>query len=219
MLSLGHGRSDHCAGYLGHPFEKIGILCMMDQVCSPKHVRCEYNYRDPFCSYSSSNAPISPRRGSIRALCIHLNEAKSMFQLSRDPRTFFALDKAIDNLIFAQNVCRGSVNFMVFALMGFPYESTSPLSQVVSSLQIRRSKLRHSHEGGNTMFHHVNHHALESAMSRALGLWYSYPGQFRPLLINDMQQDHSWPALDSTPSTSTSTSVISESRSRPARGA
>ena len=93
----------------------------------PKHVRCEYNERDPFCSYASSNAPISPRRGSIRAWCLHLNEATSRFQLSRDPRTFFALDKALENLTFAQNVCRGSVNFMVFALMGFPYESAPPL--------------------------------------------------------------------------------------------
>ena len=115
-----------------------------------------------------------------------------MFQLSRDPTTFFVLDQAIDNLTFAQNVCRGSVNFMVFALMGFPYESAPPPSQVASSLQIRRSKLRHSHEGDNTMFHHVDHHALESAMSRALGLWYSYPGQFRQLMINGIQQDHSW---------------------------
>ncbi len=32
-----------CAGYLGHPFEKNGILCMIDQVSLPKHVRCEYN--------------------------------------------------------------------------------------------------------------------------------------------------------------------------------
>ncbi len=62
----------------------------------------------------------------MRALCLHLNEATSMFQLSRDPRTFFALAKAIDNLPFARNVCRGSVNFMVFALMGFLYESAPP---------------------------------------------------------------------------------------------
>jgi hypothetical protein len=115
-----------------------------------------------------------------------------MFQLSRDPRTFFVLDQAIDNLTFAQNVCRGSVNFMVFALMGFPYESASPFPQVASSLQSRRSKLRHSHEGDNIMFHHVDHHALESAMSRALGLWYSYPGQSRQLMIKGIQQDHSW---------------------------
>jgi hypothetical protein len=128
----------------------------------------------------------------MRALCLHLNEATSMFQLSRDPRTFFALDQAIDNLTFAQNVCRGSVHFMVFALMGFPDESVPLPSQVASSLQSRRSKLRHAHEGHNTMFHHVDHHALESAMSRALGLWYASPGQFRQLMINGMQQDHSW---------------------------
>ena len=64
--------------------------------------------------------------------------------------------------------------------------------QVASSLQSRGSKLRHSHEGDNTMFHHVDYHALESAMSRALGLWYSYPGQFRQLMINGIQQAHSW---------------------------
>ncbi len=165
---------------------------MIDHVSLPKQVRCEYNERDPFCSYASSNASISLRRGSIRALCIHLNQATSMFQLSRDPRTFFALDKAIDNLTFAQNVCRGSVNFMIFALMGFPYEGAPPPSQVASSLQIRRSKLRHSHEGDTTVFHHVNHHAWESAMSGALGLWYSCPGQFRQLMIHSRQQHHSW---------------------------
>jgi hypothetical protein len=31
---------------------KIGSLYMTDQVFLPKHVRCEYNQRDPFCSYS-----------------------------------------------------------------------------------------------------------------------------------------------------------------------
>ena len=106
----------------------------------------------------------------MRALCLHLNQAPSMFQLSRDPRTFFALDKAIDNPTFAQNVCRGSVYFMVFALMGFSYESAPPFSQVASSLQSSRSKLRHAHEGDTPMFHHVDQHALESAMSGALGL-------------------------------------------------
>ena len=162
---------------------------MIDQVSLPKHVRCEYNERDPFCSYASSNAPISPRRGSIRALCLHLHQATSLFQLSRDPRTFVAVDQAIDTLTFARNGCRGRVTFLVCALMGFPDESAPPPSQGASSLQIRRSKLRHAHKGDTTLFHHVDHHALESAMSRVLGRWYSYPGQ---LMINGMQQDHSW---------------------------
>ncbi|TMD67024.1 MAG: hypothetical protein E6I97_23505 [Chloroflexi bacterium] len=78
---------------------------------------------------------------------------------------------------------------MVFALMGFPDESAPPPSHVASSLQISRSKLRHAHKGDTPLFHHVDHHALESAMSRVLGRWYSYPGQ---LMINGMQQDHSW---------------------------
>ncbi len=42
----------------------------------------------------------------MRALCLYLNQAPSLLQLSRDPRTFFALDQAIDNLTFARNVCR-----------------------------------------------------------------------------------------------------------------
>ncbi len=69
------------------------------------------------------------------------------------------------------------------------------------------------------MFHHVDRHALESVMSGALVLWYSSPGQFRQLMIDGMQQDHSWASLGSTPSTSTSTSFSSESRFGPARGA
>ena len=125
----------------------------------------------------------------MRALGLHLHEATSLFQLSRDPRTFVALGKAIDTLTFAQNVCRGSVTFMVFALMGFPDESAPPPSHVASSLQISRSKLRHAHKGDTPLFHHVDHHALESAMSRVLGRWSSYPGQ---LMINGMQRDHSW---------------------------
>ncbi len=47
-------------------------------------------------------------------------------------------------------------------------------------------------EGNGYMFHQVDHHALESAMCRAIGLWYSYHGEFRQLMINGMHQDHSW---------------------------
>jgi len=32
--------------------QKIGILCTIEQACLPKHVRCEYNQRGLFCSYS-----------------------------------------------------------------------------------------------------------------------------------------------------------------------
>jgi starch synthase len=51
----------------------------------------------------------------------------------------------------------------------------------------------HSPEEHNGyVFHHVDHHALESAMCRALGLWYAYPEEFQQLMINGMRQDHSW---------------------------
>jgi hypothetical protein len=117
----------------------------------------------PLCG----NAPLSRRRGSIRALCFHLHEATRLFQLSRDLTTFFAVDQAIDALTFARNVCR--VTFLVCALMGFLDESAPPPSHMASSLQISKSKLRHAHEGDTPMVPHLDHHALELAMSGALG--------------------------------------------------
>ena len=47
------------------------------------------------------------------------------------------------------------------------------------------------------VFHQADNPALESAMARAIGLWYSYPAEFRQLMLNGMRQDHSWarPAL------------------------
>jgi hypothetical protein len=44
----------------------------------------------------------------------------------------------------------GIVNFMVFALMGFPYDGAPPPSQVASSLRKRKSRLSHSYEVDNT---------------------------------------------------------------------
>jgi len=29
-------------------------------------------------------------------------------------------------------------------------------------------------------------------MARAIGLWFSYPQDFRQLMLNGMRQDHSW---------------------------
>lgn len=47
-------------------------------------------------------------------------------------------------------------------------------------------------ERNGYVFHQVDHTALESAMRRAIGLWYSYPGEFRHLMINGMGYDNSW---------------------------
>jgi starch synthase len=42
------------------------------------------------------------------------------------------------------------------------------------------------------VFHHANYIALNSALRRALGLWYVYPDEFRKLIINGMRYDYSW---------------------------
>jgi starch synthase len=42
------------------------------------------------------------------------------------------------------------------------------------------------------VFDHPDYSGLEWAMRRALGLWYSYPNEFRTLMENGMRADHSW---------------------------
>jgi len=51
---------------------------------------------------------------------------------------------------------------------------------------------RHPDDRNGYVFHQVDNQALESAMARAIGLWFSYPGDFRRLMLNGMRQDHSW---------------------------
>lgn len=51
---------------------------------------------------------------------------------------------------------------------------------------------RPQHERNGYVFHQSDQVALESAMIRAIGLWYSYPDQFRELMVNGMRTDHSW---------------------------
>ena len=42
------------------------------------------------------------------------------------------------------------------------------------------------------VFDHPDIAGLESALGRAIGLWYKYPDYFRQLRFNGMQQDYSW---------------------------
>ena len=42
------------------------------------------------------------------------------------------------------------------------------------------------------VFHHADDPAIESAMERALGLWYDYPHDFRGFMLNGMRVDRSW---------------------------
>jgi starch synthase len=47
-------------------------------------------------------------------------------------------------------------------------------------------------ERNGYVFHHADYAAIESAMRRAIGLWYLYPEEFRQLIINGMRYDYSW---------------------------
>jgi starch synthase len=42
------------------------------------------------------------------------------------------------------------------------------------------------------VFHQTDHLAIESALSRAIGLWFDYPDRFRELVIKGMRYDYSW---------------------------
>lgn len=42
------------------------------------------------------------------------------------------------------------------------------------------------------VFYQSDYAAIESAMHRAIGLWYSFPNEFRKLLLNGMRYDYSW---------------------------
>lgn len=51
---------------------------------------------------------------------------------------------------------------------------------------------RPPHDRNGYVFHEPDAMGLESAMSRAIGLWYDYPEEFRQLMINGMKYDYSW---------------------------
>jgi starch synthase len=42
------------------------------------------------------------------------------------------------------------------------------------------------------VFYQTDHAAIESAMDRAIGLYYSYPDEFEKLVLQGMEYDYSW---------------------------
>ena len=48
------------------------------------------------------------------------------------------------------------------------------------------------HERNGYVFNDLNAAGLESAMRRAIGMWYVYPQHFRELVVNGMRYDYSW---------------------------
>ncbi|MDA8094138.1 MAG: glycogen synthase GlgA [Betaproteobacteria bacterium] len=47
-------------------------------------------------------------------------------------------------------------------------------------------------ERNGYVFHHSDGRGIESALQRAIGLWYAYPAEFRHLMLAGMRQDYSW---------------------------
>lgn len=80
-------------------------------------------------------------------------------------------------------------------MIGLKY-GTVPIVRFVGGLVDTVFDRDHSHrpphERNGYVFHHTDNAALESAMNRAIGLWYAYPGEFRQLALNGMQFDFSW---------------------------
>src|SRR5712692_5065676 len=91
---------------LGTSVLEIGMVHAIERASLLKHVRGEYNQQRPFCSYVPARRLFSGRRGSIRAFRVHLDQATSISQLSRAPRTFFGLDQTSDDLLCAWNARR-----------------------------------------------------------------------------------------------------------------
>ncbi len=48
------------------------------------------------------------------------------------------------------------------------------------------------HERNGYVFNDPDPPGLESALGRAVGMWYSHPGHFRELMVNGMRYDYSW---------------------------
>ena len=47
-------------------------------------------------------------------------------------------------------------------------------------------------ERNGYVFHQADNLAIESAPSRALGLWFGCPAEFRQLVVNSMRAGYSW---------------------------
>jgi len=47
-------------------------------------------------------------------------------------------------------------------------------------------------ERNGFVFHQADTRGIESAMYRAIGLWNSFPDDFRALMLNGMRYDFSW---------------------------
>ncbi|MGC9967741.1 MAG: glycogen synthase GlgA [Syntrophobacteraceae bacterium] len=80
-------------------------------------------------------------------------------------------------------------------MIGLKY-GTVPIVRAVGGLVNTVFDRDHSdkppHERNGYVFHQADNSAVESALQRAVGLWYSYPDEFRKVMLNGMRYDNSW---------------------------
>ena len=80
-------------------------------------------------------------------------------------------------------------------LIGLKY-GTVPIVRAVGGLADTVFDANYSpkpyHERNGYVFNDFNPAGIESALSRAIGLWYNYPQHFRELMLNAMRCDYSW---------------------------
>jgi len=80
-------------------------------------------------------------------------------------------------------------------LMGMRYGTVPVVRAVggmVDTVFDRDYSARPQRDRNGYAFHQTDNLAIESALSRALGLWFGHPGEFRQLMGNCMRADYSW---------------------------
>ena len=80
-------------------------------------------------------------------------------------------------------------------MIGLKY-GTVPVVRATGGLADTVFDANHSdkpyHERNGYVFNDFNNAGIESALHRAVGMWYSYPEHFRELMVNGMRCDFSW---------------------------
>jgi starch synthase len=77
-------------------------------------------------------------------------------------------------------------------LIGLRY-GTVPIVRAVGGLRDSVFDVAHHNGHGNGyVFDGADHPGIESALARAVGLYYDYPGEFRKLIQTGMRYDYSW---------------------------
>ncbi len=129
----------------------------------------------------------------------HFQNLKRQFNDHPDCHLELGFDENLSHLVYA-----GSDLILVPSLfepcgltqlIGLRY-GTVPVVRATGGLADTVFDANHAplpyHERTGYVFNDFNAEGLESALSRAIGLWYLYPKHFRELMANGMRSDFSW---------------------------